>query len=63
MRKSNQDFKAIQSTFSKHSGIKLEINNRRTIEKSLKIENYTFSNNCWVKEEFSKKIEIHTAQW
>lgn len=38
-KKQSTDSKAIQSIVSKHSGIKLEVNNRRTTEKSLKIEN------------------------
>ena len=48
----------IQSVFSDHKGIKLEINNRKTTRKSqdaLKLNN-SFLNSPWITEETSKEI-------
>ena len=48
----------IQSVFSDHKGLKLEINNRKTTRKSLdalKLNN-SLLNSPWIKEEASKKF-------
>lgn len=48
--------KIIQSVFSDHSGMNLEINNKRKFEIHKYVKIKTIPNNQWIKEEITKEI-------